>query len=162
MATDNPTVPWQTSHIRSSPPINKTLDDLKMSTCDITAVWELQQELNTYMLQKLIIGNSEPQQVFPNIQHYFSVTRVTHTKQSKIPYLQAMDAIADSNDTIMQLLHDLHLKYIVDQNRQWLVVEGDHKVCEVLQSLKFEYGEELQWVIPYPGDWHVLKTIRSL
>ena len=63
-----------------------------------------------------------------------------------------MAAVADSKDTIMQMLHDLHQKYIVDGNRQWLLVEGDNKVYEILQALKCEYSEELQWVLPYPGD----------
>ena len=38
-----------------------------------------------------------------------------------------------------------------------MVVEGDAKVYEILRTLKLEYGDELKWVIPYPGDWHVLK-----
>ena len=71
-----------------------------------------------------------------------------------------MDAVADSKDTIMQMLHDLHRKYIVDGNRQWLLVEGDNKVYEILQALKCEYSEELQWVLPYPGDWHLLKNYQ--
>lgn len=62
-----------------------------------------------------------------------------------------MDAVADSKDTVMQLLHDL--RYIVEQNRRWLLVEVDSKVYKIIQ---FKYGEELQWVIPYPGDWHLL------
>ena len=33
---------------------------------------------------------------------------------------------------------------------------ADAKLYEILQSLKFEYGKELQWVIPFPGDWHLL------
>lgn len=94
------------SHLKQSLE-KQTLDDFKMSSSDISAVWELQWELNTYMLQKLIIGNCEQQQVFLNIQDYFSITRVNDTEQSKILYLQVMDAVADSKDTIMQLLHDL-------------------------------------------------------
>lgn len=39
---------------------------------------------------------------------------------------------------------------------EYLVIEGDQKLYEVLQSLKFEYGKELDWVIPFPGDWHML------
>lgn len=33
------------------------------------------------------------------------------------------------------------------------MLEGDAKLYEVVKSLKFEYGEEFNWVIPYPGDW---------
>ena len=28
------------------------------------------------------------------------------------------------------------------------------KLYEILKSLSFEYGEELSWLIPYPGDFH--------
>ena len=48
-----------------------------------------------------------------------------------------MDAVADSKDMIMQMLHDLHQQY---QNRQWLLVN----MYEILQALEFEYGEELR------------------
>lgn len=30
----------------------------------------------------------------------------------------------------------------------------------MLQSLKYEYGEELDWTLPFPGDWHLLKTFQ--
>ena len=35
------------------------------------------------------------------------------------------------------------------------------KLYEVLQSLKFEYGKDLDWVIPIPGDWHMLLNYQS-
>ena len=41
------------------------------------------------------------------------------------------------------------------------MVEGDAKIYELLQSLKLEYGDELQWLIPYPGDWHLLMNYQS-
>ena len=28
------------------------------------------------------------------------------------------------------------------------------------KELKYEYGEELQWVLPYPGDGHLLKNYQ--
>ena len=55
----------------------------------------------------------------------------------------------------MELLHDLRQQFIEGLKREWLVVEGDGKFYEILKSLQFEYGEELNWVIPYPGDWHM-------
>ena len=72
-----------------------------------------------------------------------------------------MDAVADSKDTVMQLLHDLQQQFIVGKNMKWLVLEGDAKLYEVVKSLQFEYGEEMSWVIPYPGDWHMLMNYQS-
>lgn len=59
------------------------------------------------------------------------------------------------------ILNDLYQEFISGRGMQWLVVEGDAKVYEILQALKFEYGRELEWVIPYPGDWHTLKNYQS-
>jgi len=52
-----------------------------------------------------------------------------------------MVAISDRRDTLIELLHDLYIKLIKDQEREYLVIEGDQKLYEVLQSLKFEYGK---------------------
>ena len=57
-----------------------------------------------------------------------------------------MDAVAD---TMMAMLHNLYEEFIEGQG---LVVEGDAKVYDILQCLKHEYGDELSWVLPYPGD----------
>ena len=69
------------------------------------------------------------------------------------------DAVADTKDTMMDMLHELQ-EFIVEQKHQWLILEGDGKIYEILQSLKFEYGEELKWVIPFRGDWHMLKNYQ--
>ena len=31
-----------------------------------------------------------------------------------------------------------------------------------INSLKVEYGEELNWLIPLPGDWHILKNYQEV
>ena len=89
----------------------------------------------------------------------FTVTRVTHTECSNIIYLQVKDAVADTKDTMMDMLHELQ-EFIVEQKHQWLILEGDGKIYEISQSLKFEYSEELKWVIPFRGDWHMLKNYQ--
>ena len=59
------------------------------------------------------------------------------------------------------MLQTLKDTFIVGQGMRWLVVEGDAKLYEVVQGLKFEYGRELGWVIPYPGDFHVLMNYQK-
>ena len=72
-----------------------------------------------------------------------------------------MDAVADCKDTLLQLAHTLREKFIVAQGMRWLVVEGDAKLYATVKSLKFEYGEELSWMIPYPGDFHLLMNYQK-
>ena len=59
------------------------------------------------------------------------------------------------------MLHDLFVKFIKDQTREYLVIEGDQKLHEVLQSQKFEYSKDLDWAIPIPSDWHMLMNYQS-
>ncbi len=40
------------------------------------------------------------------------------------------------------------------------MVEGDAKLYEILQAIKFEYGQEYKWLLPLPGDWHLLKNFQ--
>jgi hypothetical protein len=42
------------------------------------------------------------------------------------------------------------------------VVVGDGKSYDHLIQLKNEYGNSLIWVLPYPGDWHILKNILPI
>jgi hypothetical protein len=39
---------------------------------------------------------------------------------------------------------------------------GDGKSYDHLIKLKNEYGNSLNWVLPYPGDWHILKNILPI
>ena len=130
-----------------------------MSKVETTAIEELQDDINTYLIKKASLSINQPESVFLNIQDYFSMIRVSHMEKSNVYYLKVMDAIADSKDTLMSLLHELHQQYIVEQNREWLLVEGDAKVY-VLESIKNEYGDAMSWLYPYPGVWHLLKNYQ--
>ena len=138
-----------------------TINDFTMSEIENESLQDLQCELFTYMLQKVAIADSDSEHPFINIQDYLNITRATHTEKSQVGYLEVLDAISDSKDTQLELLHDLYSKFIKDQTREYLVIEGDQKLYDVLQSLKFEYGKELDWVIPIPGDWHMLMNFQS-
>ena len=44
------------------------------------------------------------------------------------------------------------------KRKEFLV--ADAKPDELLHSLKYEYGDELEWLLPYPRDWHTLKSVQ--
>ena len=79
-----------------------------------------------------------PDNVFLNVQDYFELTRATHT-QVVCRISQVIDAVADSKDTMMS---------VIDVLRTRKIIEGDAKIYDVLKS---EYGDDLSWLIPYPG-----------
>ena len=141
--------------------VDKQLSDFLKNEQEISAISELQEELHSYILQKVALGGSESVRILLSIQDYLSLTRTSHTERSNVLYLNVMDAKSDSKDTLMTMLQELHLEFIKKQRREHLVVERDAKLYELLQSLKYEYGDELEWVIPYPGDWHMLMNYQA-
>ena len=42
-----------------------------------------------------------------------------------------------------------------------MLLEGDQDTYNRLQVLKTEYGNDLSWMIPIPGDWHFLKHYKK-
>ena len=122
---------------------------------------DLLSEMNAYMIHRVALNNSSFQHSFLGLQDYCSLTRATHTKESHVIYLRVLDTVADCKDTMMALLHSLRSRFIEQRNMRWLVLEGDAKLYEMLKSLTFEYGEELSWLIPYPGDFHMLMNFQK-
>ena len=88
-------------HHHASYNTSLTLADFVMSATEAEAKFDLQKEVNYYMLHRLSVCNSGLQLSFLNIQDYFSLTRVTHTEKSQVVYLEVMDAVADCKDTMM-------------------------------------------------------------
>ena len=70
-------------------------------------MYELQTNLNLYIAQRTTLQYKEPNRVLLNLQDYLRITTVTCTEKSHVTYLQVMDAVADSKNTIIQLLSDL-------------------------------------------------------
>ena len=51
----------------------------------------------------------------------------------------------------------LHEEDGIGESADYLVLVGDHtRICE----LKQEYGTDLDWVIPFIGDWHFLSNYQ--
>lgn len=39
---------------------------------------------------------------------------------------------------------------------------GDLKTFDLLVKVKREYCKAMDWVVPYPGDWHILKNLQEV
>ena len=42
-----------------------------------------------------------------------------------------------------------------------MIVVGDAKLSLLVAIIR-EYGEELNWLLPYPGDWHILLNYQKV
>ena len=73
-----------------------------------------------------------------------------------------MDEKADSVGTIKIVLHDLCKRFQIASHLNHLIVIGDMKTFEYIMKVKLELGSAMDWVIPYPGDWHILKNFQEV
>lgn len=55
----------------------------------------------------------------------------------------------------------LYKEYIASTGAQHLVA-GDAKTYLRLRELKQQYGSELDWLLPFVGDWHVLYNYQKV
>ena len=53
----------------------------------------------------------------------------------------------------------LYKEYIATTGAQYLIVAGDAKTY---LRLKQQYGSELDWLLPFVGDWHVLYNYQKV
>ena len=51
--------------------------------------------------------------------------------------------------------------FVVEQNQKWVIVVGDAKTYDIVRSICSEYEEQMKWVIPWPGDWHILLNYQK-
>ena len=81
---------------------------------------------------------------------------------SHIHYMELLNENADSQETVLHisdyLLSELHSQY----QDGWVLLVGDGKTYEHLRNIKNLYGEDLEKLLIFPGDWHVLKNFQPL
>ena len=48
------------------------------------------------------------------------------------------------------------------KKKECVLLEGNQSTYERLQCIKAEYGNDLAWMYPFPGDWHFLKNFQEV
>ncbi|PIK47536.1 hypothetical protein BSL78_15588 [Apostichopus japonicus] len=85
----------------------------------------------------------------------------SETQQSQLHFTSILAEPADNAETIRHVLDILHEKHGIGKHISHLVVAGDAKTYEYLLEAKRVYGEDLNWLLPYLGKWHLLKNIQA-
>jgi hypothetical protein len=99
--------------------------------------------------------------VVPGVKTFFSIP-IQETEQSIFNSVAGLDETADKKDTVLKVLNILYEKFQVGVICDQVVVVGDGKSYDIVIKLKAEYGTALNWVLPYPGDWHILKNMLPI
>jgi hypothetical protein len=88
--------------------------------------------------------------------HHFAVMNGnTHTEASTVLYLSIIDLHADTLEAM------LYKEYIETTSAKHLIVAGDAKTYLRLKELKQHLGSELEWLLPFIGDWHTLYNYQK-
>ncbi|CAC5389529.1 unnamed protein product [Mytilus coruscus] len=59
-------------------------------------------------------------------------------------------------------VNTLHQDFKIGRELKHLVVVGDGKTYDLLVKLKLELKDDLSWLLPFPGDWHILKNYQRM
>ena len=103
-------------------------------------------------------GSSLSIQPFPGLQSIVNCVRkqASDKEVSQITYVEIVSEKADSKPTLMGVISRLQKTFVEELGQKYVLVVGDAKTYNLLQSICFEYRSYLKWLIPFPGDWHVL------
>ena len=83
-------------------------------------------------------------------------------EESNVVYVDIVSLPADSKDTILQVLNKIYSKFVTELRNRWVIVVGDAKTFDILQDLKNEHGKQMEWMLPLPGDWHILFNYQKV
>ena len=83
-------------------------------------------------------------------------------EESNVVYVDIVSLPADSKDTILQVLNKIYSKFVGELRNRWVIVVGDAKTFDILQDLKNEHGKQMEWILPLPGDWHIMFNYQKV
>lgn len=133
-----------------------TIEDFQPTNSEKKSLTKLVQQLTSYCLVKNAFNGD-----CATIQTFFAKsTNLSKPEVGIVKYIDVLDEVADHKETMLHIIGNLYSEYICKYNNHFLLLEGDAKVYDLLQAIKFEYGSDLDWLIPYPGDWHLLKNYQ--
>ena len=138
-----------------------TIKDFQLSDQEDMVLRKLKEMSTQYILQK--VASSDHSKTLIDLQTYFSLSNNLPTPEcSNVIYFKVLDQKCDDKETLLNIINDLYEEFIVPKKKEWVLLEGDQATYARLQCIKAEYGNDLAWMIPFPGDWHFLKNFQEV
>ena len=122
----------------------------------------LKSKLFMYVMERSSIFKFNLNTLMPSLKCKFAMEEPSLCEKSSFAYVKIYNEKADCMSTMTNVLSDLHSTFGVLKKVNHLVVVGDLKTFEYLSKLKAKYKQNLDWLIPWPGDWHILKNFQEV
>lgn len=133
-----------------------TIKNFQLTSCEEQSIEELVVQATNYFMLK----NASLKKMI-GMQPFFAISQNQPKPEvGFVAYVDVLNEIADDKDTILHVLNNIYDEYICRHNKTFVLLEGDAKTYEVMQALKNEYKNDLNWLVIYPGDWHLLKNYQ--
>ncbi|KAJ8047747.1 hypothetical protein HOLleu_06823 [Holothuria leucospilota] len=155
-----PTVPPTATHYVSLQP-QLTINSFSVSDEEEHAYNQLKNKLFLYMLTKYICYTENIDIILPDFKSSLCQLSPSIVSESNIHFTGILAEPADSAETIRHVLDILHEKHGIGVSVDHLVVAGDAKTYEYMMEAKRVYGSDLDWLLPYLGEWHLLKNLQA-
>ncbi|XP_022111561.1 uncharacterized protein LOC110990766 [Acanthaster planci] len=123
---------------------------------------KLSYDVFMYIVERHVTVSGKTQNVIPGLKCNMVLHAQSECEQSKFSYLYVLNEKADSALTIKSVVSLLYDLFHISKSVNHLVVLGDGATFRILLDVKKEYGEVLDWVVPYIGDWHILKNFQEV
>ena len=138
-----------------------TEEVVELTNAERVAMKELQGRIFSYMVARRQAGveGTECQ----GLKDFLAMQVPDASEEESVITTQGvLPELADNQDTVKAILDNLSSLYGIGTHAKTHMVVGDQKIFMQMQRLKRQYGADLDWLLPYPGDWHVLKNFQPV
>lgn len=155
--------PQSEVHTQSHRPLCKlTINHFSLTDSEEASLEKISEEIFFYMFVKFLNDVENLSIPLPDLKSSVSHDLPPSSlEQSAAHYTCILAEPADNQETIRHTIDILHKKHNVGKSIKFLVVAGDGKTYEHLLEAKRQYGETLDWLLPYLGEWHLLKNTQA-
>ena len=138
-----------------------TIDQFNASDSERAHLGILQDLSHSFLLKW---ASKDHNITFPSLKLFLHCVRkqCNDKEESKVIFCDILSEKADSKPTLLKVIDKLHKIFVCQLNHKFVIVVGDAKTYSLLVAITREYGEELNWLLPYPGDWHILLNYQKV
>ena len=118
-----------------------SIDDFRVTAIESTELVHFMGNATSYCL----LQNGLPcDKGLIGLQAFISIsTNAPKPEVGVVKYVQVLDEVADSKDTVLHIISELYEEYISKHKNKFLILEGDAKTYDIVQAVKFEYDKIL-------------------